>query len=330
MSLRRLTLPLAALALSAAPAAAHAGFWNYIIGGAPETGYPAVGAFLEEGRWFCTGTVIAPNVVLTAAHCLSEYQSAAGLEFFLGSDANEPDSGRRIALASLHVHPDYAQTDNADIAIAILSEDADVTPMPVRLEALDDSVVGERATFVGFGFTVRDVSGGVKYAADIPLSVINEYFVGYNTPGVNTCQGDSGGPAFLDFGNGETVIGVTSYGDALCEADGYNTRTDVFADFVSAFLDGSGQGDEAATEGGQIPIEPGTEPTDLDFCDLMGWYGDGVCDEDCDAPDPDCAEGAGDTDGEDEEDDFEDEGCSSGGLSPLAGLLFAACVRRRR
>lgn len=334
-SLRALALPTLTLATLHAGAASAAAFpWNLIIGGRVETGYPAVGAFLEEGRWFCTGTVVAPRVVLTAAHCLNEFQGPEDLEFFLGDDANLPDAGRRIPIASLHVHPDYARTENADIAVALLAEDADVEPMGVRLAPMDASVVGRLATFVGFGFVVQEVEGGAKHSVEIAVSELNDYFVGYSTPGLNTCQGDSGGPAFLDFDGEQLIVGVTSFGDALCAEDGFNTRTDVFAAFVSAFLDGSGEGDEAAIEPDQIPIEPGTEPADLDFCDFFGWYGDGYCDQECARPDPDCeGEPAPEDDlGADDEDFADDEGCAGagGGAGALLGITLVLGRRARR
>ena len=310
---------------------------THIIGGQAAPEMTSVGAFVHGGDWFCTGTVVAPRVVLTAAHCLSDIASPSDAEFFLGPDANDLGNGRIIAISELHVHPDYAQTDNADIAVAVLAEDAGVAAIRVNVDPLGDDLVGTPVTFVGYGFEVQDVKGGQKRKVDIAISSVSDFFIDYETAGKNTCQGDSGGPALL-YDNGGTawLLGVTSYGDAECAVDGHNTRADVFKDFVGAFLAGDWQDDPAVNTGGQIPIEPGTDPDDgegdLDFCDEFGWYDDGECDEDCPSPDPDC----GGDDGDDEFDDEDDDGCSGGPetsalavVGLVAGLGLARARRRR-
>ncbi|MCC6621796.1 MAG: trypsin-like serine protease [Deltaproteobacteria bacterium] len=318
----------------AAPAGAQ-GWSPYIIGGVPAPEMESVGAFIHGDGWFCTGTVVAPRVVLTAAHCLSDLRGPEDASFFLGPDSNDLGDGRVIPLAELHVHPDYAQTDNADIAVAILAEDAGVEPIAVNLEPLGQDLVGEVLTFVGYGYSIQDVEGGDKRKVDIAVSGVSEFFIDYETAGKNTCQGDSGGPALLwDNGGVAWLLGVTSYGDAECAVDGHNTRADVFAPFVSAFLDGDWQGDPAVGQGGQVPIEPGTDPDDgvddVDFCDFLGWYEDGVCD-DCPSPDPDCeGEDPDDFQDDDEDDDYDDEGCAGGPIDVGALLGLWLVTRRRR
>lgn len=317
---------------------AHAQY-NMIIGGEPAPELESVGAFLHNGDWFCTGTIIAPRVVLTAAHCLSDLTGPDGVEFFLGADANDVSNGRRIAVTELHVHPDYASTDNADIAVAILGEDAGVDAVQVNTQALGSEAVGRQITLVGYGYQVQDQEGGQKRKVVIPISSVSDYFIDYETPGKNTCQGDSGGPAMVWDPDGNAyVLGVTSYGDAACAVDGHNTRADVFAAFVGAFLDGSYGSNPAVTDGGQIPHEPGTDPNDgqgdVDFCEQFGWYGDGVCDE-CPKPDSDCTDGGtdpgGETDtGDDEEDDTGCAAAPDGALSLLGVLALAVVARPRR
>jgi secreted trypsin-like serine protease len=73
-----------------------------------ETGYPQVDAFTswygdQYGGSFCTGTLIHADRVLTAAHCLED-ASPANTRFFVGSDANDPASGRLYPVLEFKVH----------------------------------------------------------------------------------------------------------------------------------------------------------------------------------------------------------------------------------
>ena len=70
----------------------------YIVGGNPETGHPAAGALMYNGEQSCTGTPIAPKVVLTAAYCLVDFGSAQGHSFYLGNNANDLSGGTVIEI----------------------------------------------------------------------------------------------------------------------------------------------------------------------------------------------------------------------------------------
>ncbi|MCC6622214.1 MAG: trypsin-like serine protease [Deltaproteobacteria bacterium] len=294
-------LGFAALAPALAVTPAHAEE-NRIVGGQAESRWPAVGALIAEGDWFCTGTVIAPRVVLTAAHCLEGMSN--DIEYFIGADANKLDAGRRIRVASVHPHPHYGSNDNYDVGIMLLAEDAGVTPVPARLAPLDQGVVGKTATFVGYGLYEQGGDGGEKRSVQIAWTEINDFFVGYQVSGKNTCNGDSGGPALMDLGNGLEVVGVTSYGDAACAENGYNTRSDVFADWIRAYVEGGtpDAGDIGPVADGGDDIGPSSDGGG-DLCEELGWYGDDYCDEDCAKPDPDCRDGGDVADDDDAGDD---------------------------
>ena len=311
---------------------AHAGDEVRIVGGQIETRFPAVGALLADGEWFCTGTAIGRRVILTAGHCLDGMTGE--VEFFLGADANHPQNGKRFSARSIHPHPNYSSDDNYDVGIVVLDDDVGVDPIPARLDPLGQDIIGRDATFVGYGLTVQDGDGGEKRSVAIPISEVNNFFIGYATPNKNTCNGDSGGPALMDIGHGLEVIGVTSYGDAGCTEYGYNTRPDVFASWIQAFLDGNiPDAPPAPTGEDDVTVDGGDggdggdngdngdngDLGDGDFCADLGWYNDDYCDEDCPKPDPDCdGANAGDdggevdggdwTDGEDDGGDWTDEG----------------------
>lgn len=208
-----------------------------IVGGKLTSSYAAVGALTTaDGFPFCTGTVIAPRVVVTAAHCLAEPgTTAAGMRFALGPDANNPTSVTRVK--RIQYHPSYDdQAIKNDIGVVILSNDAPVTPASVNT-SMTSSWVGKSLTFVGYGVTNGNTQTGAgrKRVVSIPISQVGASQFAYQTRGKNTCNGDSGGPAFVTDASGNlAVAGVTSYGDQSCTSYGVDTRVDTFLSFINS------------------------------------------------------------------------------------------------
>ncbi len=162
---------------------------------------------------YCTGTVIARDLLLTAAHCVepqSEY--AAAIE----------DSTRLIEIARIVLHPKYdphqfeTRKPSPDMAILKLSE-----PLPsrYRVAKLSKEIAlpkrGDVFVLAGYGFardgderslgTFRSIalpSVGTTGGIMIRASAGNGSTAG-------ACQGDSGGPAFRG-GELAGVIGWTS------------------------------------------------------------------------------------------------------------------------
>ncbi len=276
-----------------------------IIGGVPETGYPAVGSLMFDGQSGCTGTLVAPDAVLTAGHCLSgmtadQVSFAVGADVTAGADAS-------YAASSLIVHPQYQDGGEAgptfDIAVMRLAQPAAEAPMQYNGDDAS-AFTGQDVLLVGYGLTARPSEGGdatgVKHSVSIPVRGVSEQTLDFTiTEGKTGCFGDSGGPALL----GEVVVGVTSWGDTDCNGEFHYTRTDVFADFVAGAIGG---------DGGQPPDQQPPDGGDADPCEEQGWYGDGVCDE-CPQPDPDC-EGGGDTGGGGEGDWCAEQGWYGDGI----------------
>lgn len=202
-----------------------------IVGGTTTTAHPAVGAIVDNGGPFCTGTVVAPRVVVTAAHCLEGVTSPNQIGFALGPNAFRPQ--KVILVSAATVHPQYdARNIRNDIAVLRLASDAGVTPVPIATKA---PVVGQSLVFVGYGMSNgRTGAGfGTKRQVTMKIAQLGATQFAYAEANKNTCGGDSGGPAFATDANGAlSVAGVTSYGDATCVQYGVDTRTDVYGAFV--------------------------------------------------------------------------------------------------
>ena len=252
-----------------------------IVGGSMESGFAAVGALVDNSGAFCTGTLVAPTTVVTAAHCIEGATSPAGMSFFVGQDANS-GSGTKVSIASLHPHPEYDGVN--DIAVLKLAEAPPVTPIPYLKSAMGNDWVGKSAIFVGYGVTAADRSdAGVKRSVAIDISKIMETAFEYVSSTKNTCFGDSGGPALAKVGGQFHLLGVTSYGDENCAEYGVNNRVDTYREWIDGLIAQSGESAPPSA----TPGEP-TEPGDEDICAAQNWYGDGVCDHGCANPDPDC------------------------------------------
>ena len=240
-----------------------------IVGGTVDPGDPAVVALTIFGVPFCSGTVVAPRVVVTAAHCLDpnvspEFGDVTLMQVFFGTDANT-GAGTYIPIVAGGPHPEFridALSNGADIGVVALARDAPAAP--VRMSArLATSWSDQPARLVGFGVDNGQFFSGGGIKREVTTTIFGDpffpavddfYLFRDQTDGRGSCYGDSGGPLFADDG-GEVLIGVTSFGDFDCTRYGASTRADLYIDtFIQPFIDAHG--------GGAVPrpssCEPGT------------------------------------------------------------------------
>lgn len=220
-----------------------------IVGGTTDTGDPSVVALYgqppgaqSKGGFLCTGTVIAPTVVLTAAHCVSPLEVEAGTQFVVVSG---PEVFRRgapqLAVRSVKANPRWNPRkleSGHDQGIVILSQPTSLRALPFIRQSLANSLLGRPLRIVGYGLNDGDAQtgAGTKRQALTTLRSISMNLIRVGDSRRGTCNGDSGGPAFMSIAGVETLVGTTSYGNEDCSDGGYDARVDTDLEFIEPFL----------------------------------------------------------------------------------------------
>jgi len=232
-----------------------------LVGGAAHTGDPAVVVLEVDGQGNCTAEFISTTVLLTAAHCVltdsGKPMPTSTFRIHRGPDIHTAQATEWITIdpADVHPHPSF-QDEEHDVAVLVLKEPVDVTPLAWSTSALSATDVGKAVRLVGYGANVPgepegDDGFGIKRQLTTTIAKVDPHFVQVGKAGQTACGGDSGGPAIVDVGGVETIIGLDSYSDAEvdCTEGEYYQRVDTEAAFIATYLSPA-----------SVPAAPGAEP----------------------------------------------------------------------
>jgi secreted trypsin-like serine protease len=212
-----------------------------ILGGQPTSDFPDCCAVGDDQDYYCSGTLIAPNLVVTARHCEHVTQV-----FLKGNDVRKPRRGETIRIIKQFSH------DEADLRVLLLEINSKVTPRHV---AQDNETNASEAWLVGFG-TVNPagtIGYGLKRMVKVPITSLGcetkdehekygcrqnvEIVAGHRGLLKDSCRGDSGGPLYIQSPKGTFyLLGATSRGlqssSQPCGDGGIYVRVDRFLDWI--------------------------------------------------------------------------------------------------
>lgn len=266
----------------------------------------------------CTAELVAPDVLLTAAHCLQKRGNYAAYLGDDGKDLGTPiDPGKSAVRARLrmaravHAHPQYVTTQGYyDVGVVLLQEEIVGVPLLPILRSTPTAAMLRNVSIVGYGKTFDgDASFAVtKYRADgLSASLDATHTMTVGDAVRHACVGDSGGPVLADIDGVSTILGTDSYSDETggpnrCRRPSYYQRVDLYLSFLDRYIPrvtpgttGGGDADASidAGPGGSPGDDAGPDAADEDAGDDAGstydagtavdaggtsWMGDNVAD----------------------------------------------------
>lgn len=241
-----------------------------IIGGdiAPDSRFPATGMLILRDHMICTATLIAPDVAITAGHCVNHKPAFGSFAFTLDTDASDGFTDP-VPVSVTHTHPafDDGVDDFVDLAVRndlgiVLLDYPITTVTPERVELPADHYEmksGDELSMCGYGRTVWHTPElPTKREGEIIVDRIADHEFSTAAADPQPCLGDSGAPMFQTLPDGSRVIvGIVSRAmgrSVMCDTGAIITRVKPYSDWIFLASNDHNAGGCSAGGGGALPF----------------------------------------------------------------------------
>jgi len=201
----------------------------------------------DDVTGICTGSLVAPSIVLTAAHCINDSAFQLGAVDYIVI-IGEPGNAQGVISTSVSISPGFGLPENADRLFndaALLTLDRpffNITPLPILTSRQPKN--GEDGFVYGYGKRVEGeneegIDAATLEAGSMRVEEVtpNHIFVEFHKGGVNVCNGDSGGPLIVLVNGSPAIAGVVSQGSvAGCYPGDVTTFTNLQSPQVFSWL----------------------------------------------------------------------------------------------
>ena len=199
----------------------------------------------QEGEALCTASIVAADLALTAAHCVTnENNTPSTLTLIFSSKLKGANPNLLRAIDRVEIPAEWnpagsSARDTSDVALIHFNGGLPDSYTPSDLLPFDHALTeGASVVLAGYGISNARSDTGAGILRKTSVNILNPNYSPSEieldqTQGGGACHGDSGGPAYLLINDHPYLFGITSRGGGNCDEDVIYTKISAYQDWFT-------------------------------------------------------------------------------------------------